>query len=380
MKEAGKAVRRFFRGADMFLLIICLLAAAYGILLITSATRSLPNGSAGYIVRQLTACGLGVALFIIFTLIDIHIYAKLWKLLALFNAAFIALLIPFGAVRYGNRSWFSFTWLPFDIQPAEIVKVTFIILMAWHMYTLKDKINRPLPMLSLVAHFLAQFGLLLFASRDLGVGFIYVFAFFCMLIGAGAKPIWFIGAFAAAGGSLPLLWFKFLNDTHKQRLIYFFSPESDPLGAGYHVLNSKKAFTNGGLFGQGLYNGSQTQSNRIFGQQTDFIFTVAGEELGFFLSLTIPLLLLVIIGRCLYVATRAQNGFGALICIGIAGTVIFQTFENIGMCVGATPIIGVTLPFFSYGGSSVLSMFAAMGVVSSIKMRPFPSWIRDRGL
>ncbi|GHV05478.1 rod shape-determining protein RodA [Clostridia bacterium] len=379
MKEVGKGLKRFFRGADMPLLFICLLAAAYGVLLIASATRTYPNGSHGYISRQLIAVAIGVALYIVLTIVDVRIFGRLWKILAVFNVGFIALLVPFGQGGNGNKSWLRFKFLPFDIQPAEFVKVTFILLMAWHMYCMKDKINRPLPMLGVVAHFLAQFGLILVASRDLGVALIYVFAFFCMLIGAGVKPRWFIAAFAAAGGALPLLWFQFMNDTLKKRVIYFFSPESDPLGAGYHVLQSMKAFTNGGLFGQGLFKGSQTQGHRIFGQNTDFVFTVAGEELGFFLTLLIPLLLLIIIGRCFYIATKAQNGFGSLICIGIAGTVIFQTFENIGMCIGVTPIIGITLPFFSYGGSSILSTFAAMGLVSSIKMHPFPSWIRDRG-
>ncbi|MCL2085165.1 MAG: FtsW/RodA/SpoVE family cell cycle protein, partial [Oscillospiraceae bacterium] len=146
------------------------------------------------------------------------------------------------------------------------------------------------------------------------------------------------------------------------------------------VLQSKRAFGNGGLLGTGLYAGPQTQSFRIPEQQTDFIFTVAGEELGFFAATAIMALLLVVVARCLYMATKAQNGYGALICIGVAGFMIFQIFENIGMCIGLTPIIGVTLPFFSYGGSSLVSSFAALGVVSSIKMRPYPRWIRDRGL
>ena len=379
MRELNRGIRDFFLKADMFLFVTGLVCSGYGLLLISTAANVLPNGARPYLITQSAALGIGVAAFIVFSFIDVKTYIRFWKWLAGFNVAMLLLLIPFGVSRGGNKSWLSFSWLPFDIQPAEVVKISFVILMALHMYALKDKLNRPLPFLSLVAHLGVMTGLILGISRDLGVAFIYVFAFFCMLVGAGVKPRWFVALGLAVGGAAPLLW-NWMGETLQMRVLYFFYPEADPTNWGWHILQSKKAFTNGGLLGTGLYNGPQTQSLRIPEQQTDFIFTAAGEELGFFAALAIILLLTAVAGRCLYVAAKAQNGYSSLICIGIAGTLIFQIYENIGMCVGLTPIIGVTLPFYSYGGSSMVSTFAALGIVSSVKMRPYPSWIRDRGI
>ena len=138
---------------------------------------------------------------------------------------------------------------------------------------------------------------------------------------------------------------------------------------------SKIAIASGKLFGQGLFNGAQTQSGAVPQQHTDFIFSVAGEELGLIGCLIIILLLILIICRCIYVGIKANDTQNGLICIGIAAMLIFQTFENIGMCIGLTPVIGLTLPFFSYGGSSILTLYAAMGIVSGIKMRPKPNII-----
>ena len=148
---------------------------------------------------------------------------------------------------------------------------------------------------------------------------------------------------------------------------------------GWHQGRSIIAFGSGGWFGQGLFHGTQTQSdsNSLPARHTDFIFSVAGEELGYIGCIAIIVLLVAIILRCLVVARQAKTPMGALICVGFAAMLGFQMLENIGMCIFVMPVIGLTLPFFSYGGSSLLTVFAAMGIVSGVKMRSLPEWLRD---
>jgi len=151
----------------------------------------------------------------------------------------------------------------------------------------------------------------------------------------------------------------------------------DPLGKGYHANRAKVAFQNGGFFGQGLLNGKTVQGETLPAKHTDFIFAACGEELGFIGCALIIVLLSLIIFRCFYVALHAKNKMGSIICAGICGMMMFQTIENILMCLGLFPVIGLTLPLFSYGGTSVITTFAAMGIVSSIKMRPMPEWYKN---
>ncbi|MCL2083794.1 MAG: FtsW/RodA/SpoVE family cell cycle protein, partial [Oscillospiraceae bacterium] len=270
MRGLSRGIRDFFTKADIFLLAIGVMCTGYGLLLISSAARIMPRGARPYMVTQIWAGVIGIAVFVVFSLIDIKVYARFWKWIAGFNVGFILLLIPFGGGGGGNKSWLRFESLPFDIQSAEVVKVSFVILMALHMYALKNRINRVLPFLSLLAHLGVMVGLILFISEDLGVAFIYVFTFFCMLIGAGVKPRWFLILGAMAGGVMPLLW-NWMNDTRRSRLLYFFYPEADPLDFGYHVLQSKRAFGNGGRIRTGAYAGPQTQSFRPPRQQADFV-------------------------------------------------------------------------------------------------------------
>ena len=152
-----------------------------------------------------------------------------------------------------------------------------------------------------------------------------------------------------------------------------------PMIEGWHQGRSIIAFGSGGWFGQGLFHGTQTQSdsNSLPARHTDFIFSVAGEELGYIGCIAIIVLLVAIILRCLVVARQAKTPMGALICVGFAAMLGFQMLENIGMCIFVMPVIGLTLPFFSYGGSSLLTVFAAMGIVSGVKMRSLPEWLRD---
>ncbi len=374
MKEIVRYAKHFLRGADLPLLFICLVASAYGCVLISSASRTLPEN---YVKTQLIAIAIGVLLFLVFTLIPVDFWARLWKWLLPFNIAMILVLVPFGKVVGGNKSWIDPEYLPIPltVQPAEIVKVSFIILLAAQMYHFRDRVNHVLPMASFAAHAFGMVGLIVVISSDLGVALIYIAIFICMLIAAGVKPRWFAVAGATMAAAAPLIWSFVLSSNQKDRIIITLNPYMDPTDKGWHAIQSMNTVGGGGLLGQGLYKGMHTQLDTLYARHTDFIFSVCAEELGFLGCMGVMLLLIIIIARCLYVAGRARNGLGALICVGVAGMMIFQTFLNIGMCVGLFPIVGITLPFFSAGGSSTITYFAAMGLVSSVKLRPKVTWL-----
>ena len=195
-----------------------------------------------------------------------------------------------------------------------------------------------------------------------------------MLFAGGVKLYWFGIAAGAVAAITPFLWNNFLADYQKERIIAPYNPSIDPTGLGitWQANQSKAAIASGELFGKGLFQGDRTQSGSVPQQQTDFIFAVAGEELGFIGCLTIVTLLSIIIIRCIMVGLRSNSRMGMTICFGIAAMLTFQTLENVGMCLGLTPVIGLTLPFFSYGGSSIITLFAAMGIVSGIRMHRNP--------
>ena len=186
--------------------------------------------------------------------------------------------------------------------------------------------------------------------------------------------VWFLIGAACIVAVLPFVWEYVLQDYQKDRILVPYVPSIDPDNSGinWQANLSKIALASGQLTGKGLYNGPQSQSDRA-GKHTDFIFSVIGEELGMIACVIVILLLVIIAIRCIYLGLKSGTTLSMLVCFGVAGTILFQTFENTGMCMGITPVIGITLPFFSYGGSSSVSLFAAMGIVSGIKYKRKPT-------
>ena len=383
MKAIWKAVRDFFRTADIFLLIVCLLASVYGIILISSAGRAISvklssgefiivNRSAQFVTVQTISVVIGVVLFIVLSCLPLDLLARFWKWILVFNVIFILLLFtPLGKLVNGNRNWLVIPGFPVDIQPAEVVKVTFILVLAkqFAAFSERDKLNGLPSVALLVGHFVLMAGIIFLPSRDVGTIVVYALVFLSMCLAGGLKLRWFALGGAAIAGAVPILW-NFLDPGQQARILYGFNPDLDPQNSGWQPIRSRIAIGGGGMTGQGLYNGVQNQQAKLPEKQTDFIFSVAGEELGFLGCLAILLLLSVIVIRCLYVATRSDTQLGAVVSVGIAGMILFQTVINVGMCLALTPVIGLTLPFFSYGGSSVITMFAAMGMVSSAYRHP----------
>lgn len=376
LKKFLPQLRDFVHRADMFLFTMSVICALYGIVVIASATKSYENGSAQFVIVQTLALVLGILLFIAMTVIDVDIFAQHWTWLYGLSALLLLSLIPFGAVSdTGNNGWLRFFGI--GIQPTEIVKLAFIIVLAKQLAYLKDykNLNSVTSVAQIVGHFILMFGLILVTAQDLGSALVYFFIFAVMLFVAGVKIYWFIMGAAAIACMVPIFWTYFLEDYQRNRILapYDSSIDPDNTGINWQQNQSKIALASGQLTGTGLGEGTQSQSNAIPGKHTDFIFAVIGEELGLIGACLVLLLLMIIVIRCIQVGLRSGSTMSMLVCFGVTATVVFQTFENVGMCIGIAPVVGITLPFFSYGGSSLFSMFAAMGLVSGIKYRPKPA-------
>ena len=376
----------FVRQADMVLLSLCVLSTLYGIVLISSATRYMgEERSLRLLLVQTAAMGIGIMLYIFFSLIDVEDLIRKWKWMLVFNVGFICLLrTPFGVDDgTGNLAWLKFPGVPVSIQPAEIVKITFVLLLAKQLeWTLRER--KELKSLASVSfptgHLIFMVVLIYLISGDMGSALVYIFIFACVLLAAGAAWRWF--ALGGGGGVLGCFILYRLGKIPVymvERFKVIFDHEYDKLGKGWQQTRSLLAIGSGGWWGQGLYQGTQTQSsagNSLPKRHTDFIFSVAGEELGFFGCVAIIILLFAIVFRCFQVSRKTHSPFAAYVCVGMAGMLMFQTIENVGMCLFVMPVIGLTLPFFSYGGSSIVTLFAAMGIVSGIKMHVVPERLR----
>ena len=381
MREIFRAIREFTKKADMILLALCVAASVFGIVAISSATNYLGGGR--YVRTQVIALLLGVICYVLLTLIDVDIIAERRELLLVFCTIFIALLFKWGDNQQGNRSWLNFSWLPFSIQPAELCKIPFILIIAKIMSVKQNKLSAPTTIMQIGGVTVFLFVLIVAASEDMGVALQYLLIFVIMAFVGGVNFAWFLGALGVLAAATPTIW-THLSDDRKNRILVLFDPTIDPAAQDerYQVNRSIRALQNGGIRGQGLYNGTMVQSNSLPQQRNDLIFSAIGEELGMLGCLAVLLLLSAVIIRIIYVGIKSGNYMNRLICVGIAGMMASQILINVGVCLGLVPVIGLTLPFFSYGGSSLITNFVAMGIVSGINMRPAPDsnarYIRPR--
>ena len=380
-KKIRNMIEECIAQADMALLCLCLAASGFGLILIASATNY--SGSSRKVIVQAAAICIGIGCYLVFSMLDVEAVVGYWKWIFLFSVGFILLLLtPLGQEWYGNRAWLYASWLPVQIQPAEVVKLPFAMLLAKQLSVLREKGD--MQSVSAAAfvggHVLFMVGLIFGISGDAGSCLVYISIFACMAFAAGFALRWF----AAVGGLMAaVVGFMFYTDKLPNYMIErfkaIFDHSYDPAGVGWNQTRSLLAIGSGKVFGQGLFQGIQTQSankSALPNRENDFIFAVAGEDLGMVGCLLVLGILTVIIARCLYTAKVAKTPIEQYLCVGVAGMLIFQIVENVGMCLFVMPVIGLTLPFFSYGGSSVVMLFCAMGVVSGIKQRSRPGWLR----
>ena len=372
MRVFFQEVRDFFRKGDLVLLFLCLVTTAFGLLVIASATNHMGYGR--FVLIQAFAAGLGVGFYILMSSLDLDALFEHRVSMVLFNSFLLLLLIPFGTDNgSGNRSWLDFPLLPVNIQPAEICKITYILIMASVMSSYQNRLSSIQSVLHMALHLVLLVGLNMAMSSDLGVSLIFVFIFIGMAWAGGVNIGWFLLAGAVLVVAIPSLW-PLLGTYQQERFEILWNPELDPLGldARYQLVRTLRALTGGGLTGQGLFHGLRTQSGYLPAQHTDAILATIGEEMGFLGCLLVALLLLAIVARCIYIGIHTPDFSRRLVCFGAASALIFQVFVNVGMNIGVVPIIGLTLPFISYGGSSIVTIYAMLGLVSGVKARPAP--------
>ncbi len=367
-------IQRFLKG-DMVLLVMCLAISAFSCLVLSSVTGAEKFGSSTrYILIQIIATMLGVCAYAVMSNIDLEFFSEHRRWLVVFNLCLLFLLIPFGTDNNtGNRSWLDFSFLPFYVQPAEICKILYILITASVMASHQNHISSPRSVLHTAAHLIILAATNMVVSRDAGVTLIFVFIFLGMTFGGGVKMRWFIGGGAGLVAIWPFVWER-LQPHQRNRILALFDPSIDPQGIGvrYHAKLSLQSLTGGGITGQGLFNGNRTQAGALPAQHTDFIFSSIGEELGYVGCLLIIIALFALVARCIWVGVRSTDYMRRLVCFGAASALIFQIMVNIGMCIGVVPVIGLTLPLISYGGSSIVTIYAMLGLVSGVYARPAP--------
>lgn len=365
----------FFRKGDMILLGLCIATTLYGVVILSSVTAD--ARAIRFVVIQLVAAVLGIFLYAVISSIDLDLIMEYRLPLVIFNVCFLLLLLPFGIEHGGNRSWLKFPGFPVEIQVAEILKTTYILIAASVMSAHQNRLSKFWSVMHMVLHLGILVGLNMVLSKDAGVSLIFVFIFIGMTFAGGVSKGWFIAALSGITAGLPLIWNYVLKDHQKTRFMVLFDPSLDPnaIDERWHSNQALLSLTGGGLTGQGLYNGRRTQSNGIGAlqaQHTDYIFSAVGEELGFIGCMAIILLEFAIIARIIYVGIHTPDFARRVVCFGAAAALIFQVTINIGMNLGVMPVIGLTLPFISYGGSSILSLYAMLGLVSGVCARPSP--------
>lgn len=357
---------------DKTLFYLTVAAAVIGIIAIFSATRSM--GSYSKVIVQSCAFLIGTVMMIVLSKIDYRIFEYITVPVYLACILLLAAVLVFGSTGdWGARSWIRFG--PIGIQPSEICKIGFSITFAYHLTAVKNKLNKPSVLIMLIIH-LGILLALIMLQPDAGSAMVFCFMFAVMIFSAGLSLKYIIPAILALCASAPFAYIFLLSDYQKHRIQVFFNPETDKLGSGYNVIQSKIAVGSGQIFGKGYLSGTQNQLGILPTKHTDFIFSVISEEFGFIGALFVILILFLIIARCIRVAENTNDSFGKYLCLGIAAMLIFHTFENIGMCIGLMPVTGIPLPFISYGGTSLLTNMIAIGIVLSVSRHSDSSEIK----
>ena len=313
--------------------------------------------------RQILRFAVGLVVVLVIAVIDIRIWIHWAYVIYAVTLAILQAVESFGIIGMGAQRWLYFGW--FQLQPSELMKIALVLALAryFHRLTLDDA-KRPALLVTPVLLLLAPVVLVL-RQPDLGTAAM-------LLVGAGA--VFFVsgvalryflvgGAIAAAG--VPIAW-QFLRDYQRERILTFLNPEADPLGAGYHILQSKIALGSGGLFGRGFMHGTQSHLSFLPEHQTDFIFTMLAEELGLVGAAGLIGLYVLLFAYGFAIALRARNHFGRLLGIGLTTTLFLYVFINIAMVVGLIPVVGVPLPLISYGGTAMITVLVSLGLLMCI--------------
>jgi len=364
-KAIGNYVRECVKSIDPVLFICTALLSLISIVTILGA---MDNFGTRKLIMQVAMTVAGIIVMLVIARIDYHwIVDKLWLIMLGVSALLLIVTFVFGSsgenMETANRSWLNIPGINIMVQPSEFVKIALVCSFAKHLSMVRERINRPKELSLLALHAGAIVGLILI-SGDLGVALVYMGFLLIMLFVAGLSGWYFLGGGVLVVLAFPLLW-DFLAEYQRERIIVGFNPELDPQGKGMQALLSRQCISNGGFFGIGLMGKGDYEA--LPASHTDFIFATVCEKFGMIGGLLVIGLLVVMVVRTLMLARSCGSDYGSYICVGVAAIIIVQTLENIGMCLAMLPVVGITLPFVSCGGSSVLATYVLLSLIHSVK-------------
>ena len=359
--------RRSFRNVDFIMIFTTLALLGIGILMIGSATHvNTPSDDRYWFVqRQGLFAVVNIILILVMLKFDYQVLGSLGNALYAVNLLMLVAVMFIGQSALGAQRWIQVG--PFNVQPSEFAKLIMIISLAHLLDSRTEKMKSIWDLLPIVAFVIIPF-LLVLKQPDLGTSLVFLAILLGMVFAAGIDGKLLLKIIGATIAVMPVFWL-FLKDYQKARLTVFMNPNVDPLGAGYHVIQSKIAIGSGQLFGKGLFNGTQSQLNFLPENHTDFIFAVVGEELGFVGAVIILILYFVLLYRGIKTAQNARDNFGMLLAAGITSMIAFHVLVNVGMTIGIMPVAGIPLPFMSYGVSSLTTNLVSIGILLNIQSR-----------
>lgn len=365
MKEIWQAVKNYFRRLDKALLLFCAAAAAFSLVLLYSEVK------AGFLEMsrlkmQLLAGGMGLVAMFVMTMISYRLLAKLWFIhlpvtLGLVLVTFTSLSIVYQPPGSDDTAWLRVGG--FSLQPSELLKISFILTFALHLSKVRDRMTKPLHVLLLCMHGAVPC-LLIYMQGDMGSALVFFFMFLCMIFTAGLQWRYILAGVGVMGALVPIIWYSgSFPDYLRNRILVLQDVENSTLAEAYHQQVGRRILGSGEIFGKGLFS---DDLNYVFAIHNDFILAHVGQTLGFVGCAFVVLLLTTICVKILLTARMSTDPLGCYICSGVFGMFFFQSLINIGMVLGVVPVIGITLPFISYGGTSLLTSYLAMGLVMSV--------------
>jgi rod shape determining protein RodA len=369
VKRIVGSIGRYIRQTDILLFLLCLVASSLGILMLFGIVNAeLMKISRLYV--QIAATVLGIIAAIIMSKIDYHFMAKLWKLHVPCAILLVLLTFVWGQQRgeADDKAWIFFNLssnFQISIQPSEILKISFVLSFALHLEAVRENINKLKNVIFLCIHGLYPVVLIHFQGDD-GTALVFLFVFLCMIFSAGISWKYIFLAMGAMAAAIPILWNTILTTDQKNRILAIWDYDFDTQNIGWQQLQGRISIGSGQIWGIGIF--SPDHRSGVPEIHNDFIFAFIAESVGFIGSVAILLLLVSIGLKILSNSRLAQDYLGKYICIGVSAIIMTQIFINIGMCLSILPVIGITLPFFSSGGTSAATLYLAIGLSLSVYM------------
>lgn len=342
-----------------FVLLICAVASVGFVMLYSAANGSVEPWAS----RQMIRFAAGMAIMFVVALVDVRIWLRLSYPLYALALLMLGAVEVMGVVGMGAKRWVEIG--PIQVQPSEVMKITLIMAMARYFHGLSLADVRRIRWLIIPLVLIAMPAALVLRQPDLGTTLLLIAGAGIVFFAAGVS-MWMFGAVVGAAVPTAFFAYQFLHEYQQKRILIFLNPESDPLGSGYHIMQSKIALGSGGVFGKGLVQGTQSHLNYLPEMRTDFIFSMLAEEFGMVGGLILFALYILLIAYGYAIALRSRNQYGKLLAVGLIGVFFLYVFINIAMVMGLVPVVGVPLPLISYGGTSMLTLLIGFGLIMSV--------------